>query len=455
MNRRKKLPLKKHESLCIYCNKCKKHFFWTQKNEKQYGGKIKMTEPDCGETSNKFSKCPNFEKHKFRSRFHIPGSNMSRVSKTFDVTTYQDAVVKAIEFRKSFMKDTFAVTTEPNKIKKTGFLFDVQIEYLNFLDNVDVPEHQKIHRSDKHISEQSKSLEQFNEVLSKKGINKKVLPIHKITDTHVGYFHSYLTKDHEYANKTYNKKISTLKSFYQWAIETYDLPNKNPFLKVKPRSTKKNNDTITEREYYDLVDPKNMCKENGEITIGIKRKLKRNLYRDYLKDGIELCLHTGGRREEVVELKWNMIHTLNNEMYYIEFNNLKVERMLGDGFNDNVKTNIIPITQDLKDLLLRLGYNQCENSDNYILCPDRSNQSTETIMDNISKGFTHFYKRLNTGRELQLKCLRKTYMTYLKFATNDDMKKLDSHTTDEILNKHYLDASVINRAISEMRIFGK
>ncbi len=454
MNRRKKLPPNKHENICIYCNKCKKYFFWTQKKKKLPDGQIKTLEPKCGETSNNFSKCPSFEKHKFRSRFHIPGSNMSKVSKTFDTTSYQEAVIKAIEFKKNFTKDTFT-TTESNHIKKTGFLFDTQIEYLNFLDNVDVPEHQKVQRSDKHINEQSKSLEQFNEALQKNGINKKILPIHKITDTHVGYFHSYLTKDHEYANKTYNKKISALKSFYQWAIDTYELPNKNPFLKVKQRSTKKNNATITKKEFYNLINSKNMCKENGEVTIGIKRKLKRNLYRDYLKDGIELCLHTGGRREEVVELKWNMIHTLNKEMYYIEFNNLKVERILGDGFNDNVKTNIIPITKDLKELLLRLGYNQYKNSDNYILCPDRSNQSTETIMDNLSKGFTHFYKRLNTGKQLQLKCLRKTYLTYLKLATNEDMKKLDSHTTDEILNKHYLDTSVINKAISEMRIFSR
>jgi hypothetical protein len=35
-----------------------------------------------------------------------------------------------------------------------------------------------------------------------------------------------------------------------------------------------------------------------------------------------------------------------------------VERALGKGHNDNVDTNIIPSTQDLRDLLFRLGYNQ-------------------------------------------------------------------------------------------------
>ncbi len=197
-----------------------------------------------------------------------------------------------------------------------------------------------------------------------------------------------------------------------------------------------------------------MCIENGHIIVGTKRPIKRNLYRDYLAEGIELCLHTGGRREEVVELQWNMIHKIKGEIAYVEFNNLKVERILGEGYNDNVDTNIISITKDLKNLLLRLGYNKHKNSNEYILCPDRTNQSTQTIMDNLSKGFTHFYKQLNTGKYLQMKCLRKTYLTYLKLTVKGDMSKLDSHSTDAVLDKHYIDERIVSKAVAEMTIFG-
>ncbi len=55
---------------------------------------------------------------------------------------------------------------------------------------------------------------------------------------------------------------------------------------------------------------------------------------------------------------------------------------------------------------------------------------------------------------LQMKCLRKTYLTYLKLATGNDMRKLDSHSTDEVLNKHYIYTTIIKKAISEMSIFG-
>ncbi|MDH7447851.1 hypothetical protein [Aquimarina sp. 2201CG14-23] len=289
--------------------------------------------------------------------------------------------------------------------------------------------------------------------MQQKKINKKGIPIHKISDLHVGYFHKFLLEDMEYANKTYNNKIGSLKGFMKWAIDNYELTIKNPFEKVKQRSTRTNKTTITRNEFLALIDPNNMNADNGKIAVG-KEKRKRNLYRDYLSDGIELCLHTGGRREEVVELQWNMIKKINGEIAYIEFNNLKVERILGEGFNDNVQTNIIPITKDLKNLLIRLGYNEHKNTNRYIICPDRKNQSTHTIMDNLSKGFTHFYKLLNTGRELQMKCLRKTYLTYLKLTLKGDMKKLDSHSTDAVLEKHYIDETIVSKAVAEMTIFG-
>ncbi len=454
MKRRKKLPPKRHSGLQIYCSKCRKYFSYTSKTITKKNGDKETIEPDCGEEKKKYSKCPYFDKHNYKAIIHIPGTKSGKTSKTLTATKYDEAVIQTIEFRKEVHEELFSLPVEYDTSVKTTYLFDAQIAYLDFLDNIGVPEQEKVQRGDRHIKEQAKCLELFNEVLKKKKIGTKTTPIHKIDKHHVGYFHKFLLEDMAYANKTYNNKMGSLKSFFDWAFEQYNVNQKNPFNKVKERSHKTNIETITGKEFLALINPNNMCKENGQVTTGIKRKYKRNLYRDYLSDGLELALHTGGRREEVVELRWNMIRKINGEISYIEFNNLKVERMLGEGFNDNVDKNIIPITKDLKDLLLRLGYDKYKNTSNYLLCPDRKEQSTSTIMDNLSKGFTHFYKRLNTGRELQMKCLRKTYLTYLKLATGNDMRKLDSHSTDEVLNKHYIDTTIIKKAISEMSIFG-
>ncbi len=74
-------------------------------------------------------------------------------------------------------------------------------------------------------------------------------------------------------------------------------------------------------------------------------------------------------------------------------------------------------------------------------------------MENLSKGFSHFYKQLNTDKDLQLKSLRKTYLTYLSATMSGDAKKLSSHTTDEVLQKNYIDQKVVSKAIKELDIF--
>ncbi|WP_240491762.1 hypothetical protein [Flavivirga aquatica] len=44
-------------------------------------------------------------------------------------------------------------------------------------------------------------------------------------------------------------------------------------------------------------------------------------------------------------------------------------------------------------------------------------------------------------------------MTYLNASLGDKAKTLSSHTTDEVLQKHYIDERVIGKAIKDMKIF--
>lgn len=111
-----------------------------------------------------------------------------------------------------------------------------------------------------------------------------------------------------------------------------------------------------------------------------------------------------------------MVHEINGALAFIELKNYKVERSLGDGFNDNVAPSIIPITASLKSLLVQLGYEDYKQTQEYILCPNRSDTSSNAIMNNLSKGF--------------------------------------SHSTNAILKRHYIDEKVLSSAIAEMTIFG-
>lgn len=448
--KRKKLPQKKHKGLFIYCSDCKKYFSWTNKNKTDNNGKLEKTEPSCGKDNSNFSNCKSYDRHRFKSRIHLPGSNDKKISRTLGATSYADAVIQAIEFEKEMRMD-MKLGSRGQSSAKRYYLFDAQIRYIDFLDNVDVPEHQKVVRSEKHIKEVQTCLLLFNEALTKNKVNKKLTLVEKITDEHVGYFHSYLLKDKAYSSKTYNNKIAVVRGFFKWAIDKFKLNASNPFDRVKSRATSAKKDTITQKEFKALLEV--ISPENGKSITNGKRKTTRNRYKPYLKDGIELSLHTGGRREEVADMKWNMIVEKEGEPIYIAIRNLKIERQKGEGYNENVAPKIIPITKSLKKLLYRMGYENKKGQNVYLLSPDRTKTSTYAIIDNLSKGFTHFYNLLNTGRTLQLKSLRKTYLTYLSATLQGDTKSLSSHATDDVLQKHYIDERIVGKAVKELEIF--
>lgn len=452
MSTRKKLPSNKHKGLYIYCNKCFKYFSNTTTGyvDKETG-KLVRKEPKCGESGKRLSICKFSEKHKYKSRLHYPGQNGNYKSRTLDAETYQEAVIKAIEFENEFEAEIMS-SGVPTKVSDRHYLRNAQIEYLEYINDVDVPAHKVKNLSDDYKKDIFLCLKYFNQALIKNDVKPRLLLITQITDFHVGFYHDFLLNHIQTikSNITYNNKMDRLRQFFNWAIKHYKLDIENPFSEVKNRSKILKKDSITREEFKRLLEI--ISPENGSVVIG-KSKTKKNRYKPYLKDGIELVLHTGGRREEVAEMKWNMIKEVDNKPTYIEVPNFKVLRLKGEGYNDDVPPKIIPITKSLFKLLLRLGYNENKGSHDYVLAPERGKTSSKAIMENLSKGFSHYYKLLETGHVLQMKSLRKTYLTYLKIALGDDAKTLSSHASDEILEKHYIDDKVISKAIQEFEIF--
>ncbi|GGX22923.1 hypothetical protein [Aquimarina muelleri] len=444
--RRKKLPKNKHKGLFIYCSKCSKYFSWTKKTEKD-----KVLEPSCGESGNRFSTCKHTACQKYKVRLHLPGTIKGTTSKTLPALSYDEAVIQAIEFSNNFNKETFNVpNTRVEKRSSRIYLLNAQSNYVDHLADVGVPEHKKKNRSSTNIKTHIRSLKYFNKVLESKKIDVRLLPVDRIEDTHVGYFHQYLVR--EFGNRSYNRHMGHLKLFFNWIIEHHQPYLKNPFIVVR-KPTTSNKETITSEEFYALLD--RITPENGiYVSPTAKVRPRTNFYAPFLKDGFLLALHTGGRREEIVSLKWNMIREKNNSPVYIEVANLKVERIKKEEGQDTVAPKIIPVTQGLLEILIQMGYLDKKGSDDYILCPDRTSYKTQTLMEKLSKGFSHYYKQLETDRNLQFKCLRKTYLTYLEQVAKGDTKLLSSHTSDQVLQKHYIDERVVSKAIQEVRIFG-
>jgi integrase len=166
-----------------------------------------------------------------------------------------------------------------------------------------------------------------------------------------------------------------------------------------------------------------------------------------------LFLLTGGRREEVVDLKWGDIYQSESGTYFFMISNKKVER---NSNNKGSYMKYIPINSDLLSFLFELGFEDKKHTNDYILFPER-NISNTTIMNNLSKSFTFYRKSAKIEKGISLKDLRKTYITWVNQAMGNKTGILTSHSTEKVLKEHYLDPKVIStieKAVLEVRIFG-
>jgi integrase len=172
------------------------------------------------------------------------------------------------------------------------------------------------------------------------------------------------------------------------------------------------------------------------------------------KIGFKLFLLTGGRREEVVDLKWSDIYSTTQGVKLFIIDNKKVNRIKKDAV---VRKKYIGINADLEDFLIELGMNEKIGTDEYILYPDRT-CTTEKIMDDLSKGFTHYKEGAGITKNISLSNLRKTYLTWLHQILGDDTGLVSSHSNTQVLEKYYLDPKVLTAvevSALKIRAFGK
>ena len=239
-------------------------------------------------------------------------------------------------------------------------------------------------------------------------------------------------------------------SFFNFLIEIEKVDIKNPFAVYQSKSVGSQKiETITKDEFEGILE----CVDNSDslLKLGGKGEVK-NMYRDYLKVGFRLALLTGVRREELVDLRWSDIY-ISGETYFFMIKNKKVER------NDNINGEFykyLPINSDLYDLLIELGYDKEGNPDNYILCPDRK-ESHLTIMNTLSKSFTFYKNKAGITKNISLKHLRKTYISWVNRVMGKETGKLTSHTSDGVLEGHYLDPTILNavqKGMLNIKVFG-
>jgi integrase len=396
------------------------------------------------------SKCKHFERQVYRVRIHIPGTRNSTKSYYLEAENYNSAVIECALIEKELIQNGFEKVRQIDSNNLNDYnLGDAVIKYREYMSGKSKYAHLKKNISKEHIDECIRFCWRLVENVSLSKNIKRMRPADiKIED--VSNF--YIWAEENYSSNTFNKCFIAVRAFFEFLIEVENIEMKNPFRKFTPKVIiPPNVDIITEDEFNLILSAVDTF--NPIVKLGGMGKIE-NRYKPFLKDGFKLFLLTGGRREEVVDLKWSDIYSSPQGVKLFIIDNLKVNRIKKDNKN---RKKYIAINVDLEDFLIELGMNEKIGKNEYILLPERD-RSTKTLMNDLSKGFTHFKIGAGVTKDISLSNLRKTYLTWHHQILGDDTGLVSSHSTTQVLEKYYLDPKVLTAvevSALKVRVFGK
>jgi integrase len=408
----KKLKLHKnpHTGLKIYCHKCKRD------------------NPTCN----------HYDIHRYKVKIHIKGGDNKKKTKILDTKDYNEAVKQAIEFRKELEINNYystpLIAIENKELSMVGAL----IEYKRYL----AGEHRYSHLV-KNISPQyqDECMRYCKFFLDTVKLVKNVVEsnIKDVGQDDVARFYTWA--ENHYKEKTFNKCMNEVKAFFNFILEVEKVKMTNPFSVYTVKKVVRSNiNTLEKSEFEAIIDAVGTC--TPFQILGGKGE-KKNMYKPFLVNGFKLSLLTGGRREEVVDLKWSDILISVTGTKFFKVKNLKVNSIKkDDGYWKH-----FPINVDLFNFLVEMGYEEKKNSNDFILYPERK-VLTKTIMNDLSKGFTHYKKMAGIDKEISFKSLRKTYLSWVNAVMNKDTGILSSHSTHDVLERYYIDPKILT-AIEE------
>jgi integrase len=418
---KRKLPKKdRPKGLFLYCNTCKVYYADDRKVK-------------C--------KCPELV---YKALIHVSGTRNTRKSSVLEATNYVDALNEFYTFRENLSKNDFQKVSFKSQPVEHERLVECFAYYMSFLNNKNVPKHKQKIRDAKYVAKFELLFDQYQEALQLNGIDCDLLKFTDVNDMMVGFVHDYFLNHKGYANKTYNNNMALLSAFTSHVTSTFNLQYKNPFLGVPDMIVTPKTHSIRENEFDKLLTL--ITPENGiqmKTLRSRKNQKKTNHYKPWLKWAFRLGLFTGGRSEDIVELKWNDI-SLDEKG---NFDTLKTIDYKMDSANSNRTSKLerlikhFAITKELGELLVEMGYNHYKGSDKYIIAPE-DGLKRSNISGIISRSFSHYYSLLNSGKVITFKNLRKTFMTSALMEFGAASTALTNHANISMTNKHYHDKEV-------------
>ena len=438
-------------------------------NVKHPGFKIRCTHCDtyvakkCLGNGKDLSSCCHPEKLEYRSVVHLSNSKHGRKVKTHKTTNLNDAIIEHLRFRDEVKKGAtpiaFPVSALPEqKAAQTNpdpntprLLIEWAAKFVAHMNDVDTPNHLKQNLSKEYLQEVEREIKRMCVCLSDR-IELRSFDMQNLDDATVGFVCDYLLNVKKYSPRTFNKHMTTYTMFYGWWQKKTRQHGENFFAKVQHKKTKINPQTIENMQEFEALIGR-LSYENGWVITTGKKKQKRQMYRPWLAKAFRIGLESGCRRQNLVHLRTSDIIEDDSGPIVLRIENIKVNNILHISDAGDKKLIYVPLTQSLK-FLISGDYEtfKATGIDNYLLAPEKHNR--DQMADDISRGFSHFYRQLNTGRELEFGSLRKKYITEMEIFTGGRAEEITGHSNDRVL-RHYRVPHLIAKAAREFQVYPK
>lgn len=218
------------------------------------------------------------------------------------------------------------------------------------------------------------------------------------------------------ATSTRNRKIVSLKQFYDYLVKTGTIQN-NPLVMLKPTTIKKgeNGNQIT-RDFLEKTEINKLLKvldkeaNNPTVKRGNSAdKARINALRD--KAIYNLMINSGMRVGEIISLEWCQIQEYDD---YVDIY-IPTEK------SKNKESRYIPVSLDIIDMIKRYNKN---NSSEWVFLSQNGKQLTHKSIEDRLKMYIEMAK---IDKNITCHSLRHTYATHMSNRSDINSKVLASY----------------------------
>lgn len=413
------LKYKKFTGLHIVCKRCGRHI---EVSQTPYKGCIHP-----------------IERQKYKAVIKVNGGRKTRDLQSLD---YDEAVKELFAFKDELSNPFKFITTEPKVDNKPELLIDCVMMYSDWLENVDVPKHQQVIRSNGYIKSTIRYVLNFTDFLQANKTNLKTFKIYDLNDAIVGKYYEHLEPLCK-STSTYNHNTKALKNFNSYLIDKKGYLIPNYFKDVSLKYENANPISVNDADFIKLLDAISDVDSVHTFSTGERK----NMYRPYTRDAIELVAFTGMRIEESMILKYSdIVLDDDGKIQHLIGTDLKFDRAHNWNNSKEPKKVMIPFTKELEALLIRLNYRDNLGLDKYLIAGDL-NIKRKTIAVQLSDSFTFFRNKAGIENKFTLKCLRKTFLTKLHIKTGF-LVSMGYQKSEKVTLGNYIDKVEVVREVN-------